>query len=404
MPAFEYAALDAAGKTQSGTVEGENPRLIREQLRERGWVPIRVSPTRRTAESKRSPFTLWRRRSPVELALVTRQLATLIDAGLPVEDSLSAVSEQTKRKYTNNILLTVRENILTGQSFAQALREFGRTFPPIYVATVAAGEQSGHLDAVLENLANYLEDRHHTRRDVEMALIYPVLLFVTAIVIVGLLMTYVIPDIARVFEDTNAELPTITVFLLATSDFLAANFYWVVLSVFAVFLGLAGVLRIDAVRLQWDHLKLWIPMLGMLIRGTNCARYASTLAILTQSGVALIDAMKIAQEVVNNGAIKTRLSAATAVVSEGSSLREALDRTGQFPSMYIHMVHSGEQSGTLDVMLAKSADFQTAELKRTVDVLVQLFRPLMLLLMAGMVLIIMLSILLPILNMNQLVL
>ena len=274
----------------------------------------------------------------------------------------------------------------------------------MFRSTVAAGEQSGYLDAVLENLANYLEDRFNTRRDVEMALFYPLLLFVTAVVIVGLLMTYVIPDIVEVFEDTGAELPAITVFLIALSEFLN-QYFWIVVLGAILFCGLMYTLfRQTVVNRWWDRVKLKMPMVRWFVRGTNTARFASTLAILTKSGVPLVEGMRIANEVVSSFSIRTKLQQAEMSVSEGGSLHGALTRTDQFPPIFLHMVQSGEASGTLDEMLSKSAEFQQQELQRTVATLVELVRPLILLFMAGIVLLIMLAILLPILNMNQLVL
>lgn len=404
MPAFEYAALDANGRTKKGILEGDSGRLVREALRDQGLAPLKVTPTRKRLQSTSKRLAWWQRIKPLELAVTTRQMATLVNAGLPIEEALLAISRQSTNRKINAVYMAVRDNVMAGQTLAQGLGEFPSTFSTMFRSTVAAGEQSGYLDAVLENLANYLEDRFNTRRDVEMALFYPLLLFVTAVVIVGLLMTYVIPDIVEVFEDTGAELPAITVFLISLSEFLN-QYFWVVVLGTILFGGLMYALfRQTVVNRWWDRVKLKMPMVRWFVRGTNTARFASTLAILTKSGVPLVDGMRIANEVVSSFSIQTKLQQAEMSVSEGGSLHSALTRTDQFPPIFLHMVQSGEASGTLDEMLSKSAEFQQQELQRTVATLVELVRPLILLFMAGIVLLIMLAILLPILNMNQLVL
>lgn len=404
MPAFEYAALDANGRTKKGILEGDSGRLVREALRDQGLAPLKVTPTRKRLQTTSKRLAWWQRIKPLELAVTTRQMATLVNAGLPIEEALLAISRQSTNRKINAVYMAVRDNVMAGQTLAQGLGEFPSTFSTMFRSTVAAGEQSGYLDAVLENLANYLEDRFNTRRDVEMALFYPLLLFVTAVVIVGLLMTYVIPDIVEVFEDTGAELPAITVFLISLSEFLN-QYFWIVVLGSILFCGLMYALfRQTVVNRWWDRVKLRTPMVRWFVRGTNTARFASTLAILTKSGVPLVDGMRIANEVVSSFSIQTKLQQAEMSVSEGGSLHSALTRTDQFPPIFLHMVQSGEASGTLDEMLSKSAEFQQQELQRTVATLVELVRPLILLFMAGIVLLIMLAILLPILNMNQLVL
>lgn len=404
MPAFEYAALDANGRTKRGVLEGDSGRLVREALRDQGLAPLKVTPTRKRLQSTSKRLAWWQRIKPLELAVTTRQLATLVNAGLPIEEALLAISRQSTSRKINAVYMAVRDNVMAGQTLAQGLGEFPSTFSTMFRSTVAAGEQSGHLDAVLENLSNYLEDRFNTRRDVEMALFYPLLLFATAVVIVGLLMTYVIPDIVQVFEDTGAELPVITIFLIALSEFLNEYFWIVILGMILVGSLLYLLFRQTLVNRWWDRVKLRLPLVRWLVKSTNTARFASTLAILTKSGVPLVDGMRIANEVITSYSMRTTLQQAEMSVSEGGSLHGALARTDQFPPIFLHMVQSGEASGTLDEMLSKSAEFQQQELRRTVSTLVELVRPLILLFMAGVVLLIMLAILLPILNMNQLVL
>ncbi len=403
MTAFEYVALNDHGSAKKGILEGDSSRHVRQLLRERGLTPVEVTVTRANVQSS-NWLQWWRRIPPMELALITRQVATMVGAGLAIEEAIQAVAQQSSSRKATSVLMTVRGNVMQGQSLSAALGEFPQTFSSMFRATVAAGEQSGFLDTVLENLADYLERSYETRRNVEMALYYPVILLVCAVAIVVLVMTYVIPDIVEVFDTSGATLPAITSALIATSDVLRAYGWMIVMGIAAAFFVFNLALRQVAFRLAWDRFKLGVPVLRWLVRSTSASRYASTLAILGKSGVPLVEAMRIASEVVSNVWINTRLSEAVAKVSEGSSLRNALEATGNFPPIFLHMIASGESSGTLDELMAKAADFQQRELERRVETLVQLFRPMMLLVMAGVVLLIMLAMLLPILNMNALVL
>ena len=403
MTAFEYVALNENGSLKKGILEGDSSRHVRQLLRDRGLTPVEVTVTRANVQAG-NWLQWWRRIPPMELALITRQIATMVGAGLAIEEAIQAVAQQSSSRKATSVLMTVRGNVMQGQSLSAALGEFPQTFTPMFRATVAAGEQSGYLDTVLENLADYLERSYETRRNVEMALYYPVILLVCAIAIMVLVMTYVIPDIVEVFDTSGATLPAITSALIATSDVLRAYGWLMSIGLIAVFAFFNLGLRQRGFRLGWDRFKLGVPVLRWLVRSSSASRYASTLAILGRSGVPLVEAMRIASEIVSNVWINSRLVEAVAKVSEGSSLRNALEATGNFPPIFLHMIASGESSGTLDELMAKAADFQQRELERRVETLVQLFRPLMLLIMAGVVLLIMLAMLLPILNMNALVL
>lgn len=328
----------------------------------------------------------------------------MVGAGLALEQAIQAVAQQSSSRRATSVLMTVRGNVMQGQAFSATLSEFPQTFSPMFRATVAAGERSGYLDSVLENLANFLERSYETRRNVEMAMYYPIVLVVCMVAIVVLCLTYVIPDIVEVFATSGAELPMITRVLLATSDVLLVYGWMFAVALIGLVALFNLLLRQTKFRFAWDRFKLGVPVLRWLIRSSSAARYASTLAILGKSGVPLVEAMRIAADVVSNVWINQRLGEAVSKVSEGSSLRNALDATDSFPPIFLHMIASGEASGTLDELMSKAAEFQQKELERRVETIVQLFKPMMMLIMSGMVLLIMLAMLLPILNMNALVL
>ncbi len=404
MAAFEYTALDGRGKRRKGVLEADNVRQIRQLLRDQGLFPLGVDAAAETStQSGRRPwFSLSRSLGSLDRVLVTRQLATLVGAGLPIEEALHAVAGQSEKQHVTALVMGVRSRVLEGRSLASSLGDFPSSFNALYCSSVAAGEQSGYLDRVLDNLAGYIERQFESRRDVEMALLYPVVLFALAALIVGALMVYVVPDMVRVLANMGRELPGITRFLIATSA-LAQNWWWVILlGVTATALGIRSLLRQDAARLAWDHWKLSLPLVRRITRSSNAARYANTLSILNGSGVPLVEAMRIASEVVSNAWLRRLLAEATQRVSEGTSLRVGLERVGYFPPMLLHMVASGEASGELDAMLDRVALYQQAEVERIVTTLVNLLQPLMLLLMGGLVLFIVMAVLLPILNMNQL--
>ena len=407
MAAYEYTAIDANGRQRKGVLEGDSGRHIRQALRDQGLAPMAVAPAAankgKDSAAQGGRLALRRAMSPLELALFTRQMSTLLGAGLPIEESLFTIARQAETRRLSTLVMNVRARVLEGHALAVALAEYPDVFEAMYRSTVAAGEQSGYLHAVLNNLADHTEQRYASVRDVQMALFYPLLLFVVSLLIVAGLIVYVVPDIVDVFADTGQELPFLTAALIGASDFII-QFWWVVaVAALALGAGARWLLARPDVRLRWDRRRLTLPIFGRIARGGNASRYASTLAILTSSGVPLVDAMRIATETVANQWLKRGLADAVQRVSEGASLRNALDAVGHFPPMFLHMIASGEASGELDAMLAKVAQYQQQELTRLVSTLVQLFQPLMLLFMAGVVLTIVLAILVPILNMNQLV-
>ncbi len=402
MPAFDYIAIDAQGKRRKGALEGDSARHIRQQLRERALTPLAVE----LADEK--PLTLHR---PLfgqhlgirQLALMTRQLAALVQAGMPLTDVLGAVAEQSESARARRIVTALRARVREGYSLAHALADFPGTFDRLFRATIAAGEQSGYLDRVLAQLADYIEQSHEFRQKVQLALIYPVLLVVLSFAIVTGLMVYVVPDVIKVFTGTGQPLPALTRGLVALSDFTVAWGWLVALVAIALVAGFRVALRNPAWRRAWHRRYLRWPLVRKLSRGINAARYINTLSILTQSSVPLVDAMHIAGEVVGNDYIREQVGVARRQVSEGATLYDALGATGCFPSIMLHMIASGEASGELDAMLARTAHQQQRDLQVLVATLVALFEPLMLLTMGAVVMLIVLAILLPILSLNQLV-
>ncbi|GMG88241.1 type II secretion system inner membrane protein GspF [Biformimicrobium ophioploci] len=401
MAAFDYLALDGNGKKSSGTIEADSARSARQLLRAKGLMPVEVE-VAAEATRKQGLFS-----SPglsvKELALFTRQLATLLRSGLPLEESLSAIANQSRNNRVRGIVLSIRARILEGNSLAQALGSYPRAFPKLYLATVEAGEHSGFLDSVLDRLADYTEKQQAFRQKVLLALIYPLVLVFVCILVVTGLMVFVVPDVIEVFTGTGQVLPLPTQILVGMSDFIA-NWGWLVPLVIAALAGVFSLLyKKPGFRVRVHHKLLDMPVIGWLARGTQSARYVSTLAILTGSSVPLVEAMGIANGVTSNDYLKGKLTEAQRHVREGGSLRKALEDAGYFPPMMVYMIASGESSGSLDEMLARAAESQEQDLESAVSAFVSLFEPAMLLVMAAIVLFIVMAIMLPIMGMNQMV-
>ncbi|WP_226661623.1 type II secretion system inner membrane protein GspF [Microbulbifer aggregans] len=404
MGAFEYTALNAGGRKNRGTLEADSAKAARQQLRAKGLIPLEVSPA---SESHSQAGDGLLSTSPglgiKALALLTRQIATLLRAGIPLEETLGAIANQSRNQKVRRIVLAVRAKVLEGHSFAQALGSFPRAFPKLYRATVEAGEHSGHLDEVLERLGDYTESQQQFRQKVQLAMIYPVVLVVICVLVVTGLMVYVVPDVIEVFTGTGQQLPLATRILVAISDFIS-SWGWIIPPIIVLLVvGWMLLMRQSGFRYRFHHRLLDMPMIGWLVRGGQSARYIGTLAILTGSSVPLVQAMGIASGVMGNDYLKERLQAAQKFVREGGSLRRALEDVEYFPPMMIYMIASGESSGTLDQMLVRAAENQERDLQGAVTAFVSLFEPIMLLVMAGLVLFIVMAIMMPIMSMNQLV-
>lgn len=403
MAAFQYLALDSRGRQSKGLIEADSARQARQLLRERQLSPLSVEAAQHR-EHKASGSLGWRRGlSARELALVSRQLATLVQAALPIEEALSAAAAQSGTPHIQAMLLAIRAKVLEGHSLAHSLAAFPSAFPELYRATVSAGEHAGHLGLVLEQLADYTEQRQQARQKIQLALLYPVILLVMSLLIVGFLLGSVVPDIVKVFINSGQSLPALTQGLISVSALLK-SWGWLFLLITALLaIGARLALREQALKRRWHALLLRIPVVGSLLRAIQTARFASTLAILTRSGVPLVEALGIADAVIGNLFLREKVSQATQKVREGSSLTRALEQSGEFPPMMLHMIASGEKSGELEAMLARTAHNQENELAGQIALLVGLFEPFMLVFMGGVVLVIVLAILLPILSLNQLV-
>ncbi|MEO6699378.1 MAG: type II secretion system inner membrane protein GspF [Paraperlucidibaca sp.] len=406
MAAFDYVGVDPQGKRRKGVIDADSLRHARSLLRERQLVPISVNSAseKPAAQQAGTSFSFFKPTlSAQDLALITRQLATLVQAGLTLDDSLRSVAQQSEKSTVKRLLTGVRSKVVEGYTLAQSLAEFPHAFPSLYRATVAAGERAGHLDLVLNRLADYTESRYETRRKVQGALVYPAILTVLSLLIVIGLLTYVVPDIVKVFDNQGQALPLITQLLIATSDFLKESLGVLIL----LGLGLSYVayrmLQKPAMRYRWHAFMLRVPVAGRLIRDSQAARFVSTLAILTRSGVPLVDALRIAADVVDNLPMREAVAMAADRVTEGGRLAPAIEQSKLFPPMMTNMIASGEASGELDDMLLRTGQMQERALTGSISTLVGLFEPMMLLMMAGVVLVIVLAIMLPIVQMNNLV-
>ena len=403
MGAFEYTALDAGGHERKGILEGDTPRHIRQLLREQQLLPVTIAEVAQREAKRQRSFSLMRRVSPADLALFTRQLATLVRAGLPLEESLLAVSQQTEKPRVQSIVLGVRARVMEGHTLADGFTEFPRVFPEIYRATVAAGEQSGHLDNVLERLADYTESREQIRQKVLAALLYPIVLTVMCFVIVSFLLVFVVPKVVSVFESTKAKLPLITRALIGTSDFFRLYGIYVLIGLALAIWVFGRWQRNPAAKRTFQSWQLRVPILGKLVRGFNTARFTRTFSILSGSSVPVLEAMRISGEVVTNLPMRDAVTDAAARVREGAPIGRSLARSRLFPPMTIHLISSGESSGQLDSMLERSAISQERELDGMLAAMVGLLGPLLIILMGAFVMGIVFAMLLPIFQMNNLI-
>lgn len=413
MAVFQYRAMDARGRQKKGIIEADTSKQVRQQLREQKLIPTQVSLTSSESHSKRHTDQQTasrgasgrrnRRISTTDLSLITRQLATLVHSSLPIEEALQAVAQQCEKARIASMVMSVRARVLEGYSLADSLRLYPNVFDELYCATVAAGEKSGHLDTVLNRLADYTEERQATKGKVMQAMLYPLVLTVIAIGVISTLLAVVVPKVVNQFTHMNQTLPLMTRILIDASDFVRD--YGLLLLLCGLMIGIfvQRLLRLERYQYRYHGLLLKLPVVGKVVKGMNTSRFARTLSILTSSAVPLLDGMRIAGEVLVNRRIKEAVQMATERVREGSSLRASLTETQLFPPIMLHMIASGEKSGELEQMLARAADNQDREFDAVMSIALGLLGPLILVLMAGIVLFIVVAILQPILALNNLV-
>lgn len=398
MPTFDYRADNGKGRRCKGRLEADSPRHARQLLRERGLWTRDLNEIRTTSATPGAG-----RLNAADLALLTLQLSTLVQAGLPLEEALEAVAKQSAKRRVAGLLSAVRSRVMEGHALAAALAQFPKAFPELFRATVAAGERSGHLGHVLEQLAAYTQARQASRQKIQMALVYPLILMLASLVIVGFLLGYVVPDVVKIFVDSGQPLPWLTRALISVSDGLRSHGLLLLAALATVVGGCRWSLRQPLWRLRWHRWVLNLPIVGEVLRAMEAARFASTLAILGKSAVPLVDALEIAAAVIGNLTIRARMADVARSVREGGTLTRGLELSGNIPPMMLHMIASGERAGELDRMLSRAAEQQESSLAARIALVVSLFEPAMLVLMGGVVLLIVLAILLPILSLNQLV-
>ncbi len=405
MGAFHYIVINQKGAKQKGIIEAESAKQARQLLRDKNLMPLEIT----AAHEKRSGLTTASKKisrkqsmSNKELTLMTRQLATLLSAGLPVEEVLTAVAEQTEKPRTKGLILSVRSKVLEGHALASALRDFPAAFSNLYCATVAAGEKSGHLDVVLQRLADYTEQQYAMRQKIMNALIYPSIMLLVAVSIVGFLLEYVVPKMISVYSNTGQALPTMTQILIGISVGVKSYGLYFLLALIVVgFLFFRQMKNSTAFREKIHALMLRIPIIGNAIKVANTARFSRTFAILTAAGVSVLEAMSISSALITNLPIRAAVAEAANRVREGANINLALKQTGYFPPMSIHLIASGEASGQLENMLERAANNQDAEITRLIETSLALFEPAIILLMGAIVLFIVLAVLLPIFQLDQ---
>jgi general secretion pathway protein F len=406
MPAFSYVAIDAEGRTKRGVVEAEAPRQARAGLRSAGLVPIEVA----ALDSEAAPpgtrrlFAAGRIRIGAgELSLLTRRLAMLLEAGLTVEQCLDALIEQAQGESAKRILAAVRAEVLSGQSLAEAFDRYPSSFPEIYRALVRAGEHSGGLATVMVSVADYLERRQATRQSAGLALLYPAIVAAVALCIVVGLLTYVVPQVVEVYAQSRQTLPLLTRMLLWASEAMQGKLIYIGVLLILAAVALRAAYGREAIKKRWHTRVLRLPLIGPLIQGMDTARLASSLAILSAGGVPLLQSLAAGARVVKNLALREAVDVALQRVREGTSLHRALASGGLFPPIFIHLVASGEASGKLAHMLGQAARQQEVENDARIRLLTGVLEPALILAMGALVLLIVLAILLPIIEMNQLV-
>jgi general secretion pathway protein F len=398
MAAYQYQALNKSGSSSKGVIEADSERQARQFLREQGLIPTQIRPLAKQQQLRKKD-----KLSAQDLSLLTRQLATLLAAGIPVEESLRGVSEQTEKDKVRGLIIGVRSKVLEGYALAQAMGEFPNAFPELYRATVGAGEQTGRLDLVLEKLADYTENQQGTRQKIQQALIYPSLMIFVSVTIISFLLAFVVPKIIEVFSSSGQELPQMTKVLITVSNLIKSYGLIALLVFIALVAGFKKSLANIKIRTAWHKFLLKIPITSYLVRSVNVARYIHTFGILFAAGVSVLETMRVSASLVTNLVMRNAFDIATGRVREGGSISQALKDTGFLGPMATHLIASGEKSGQISPMMEKAASHMDSEVKRLIDTALTLLEPLVILFMGAVVLFIVLATLLPVFSMEQLV-
>lgn len=398
MSIYQYYALKKNGSNCKGIIEADSERHARQILRERNLLPTNVYLIKKNITTNRKD-----KLNSQDLALLTRQLATLLSSGIPIDEALSGVSEQTENHTTKKLIIAVRAKLMEGYGLAQAMAEYPNAFPEIYRATIAAGEQTGNLDIVLEKLAEYTERQQKIKQKVQQALIYPSLMIIISLAIISFLLTFVVPKIIDVFTSSKQSLPIMTKILIKLSLFIQNyGIYFLIVLIIGLIIFKKSLKNIKILR-NWHKLLLKIPLLSFFIKSINVARYIHTFGILFAAGVNVLDAMRVSSKLINNKIMQAAFDKAAIKVKEGTNIGLALKQTSYLTPMTIHLITSGEKSGSLSIMMERAAEHLDFEVKRLIDTGLTLLEPLIILIMGGVVLFIVLSTLLPIFSMEQLV-
>jgi general secretion pathway protein F len=398
MGAYQYQALEKTGKTAKGVIEADSERQARQLLRDQNLIPTQIHPLNKQQTTRKKGKV-----SAADLSLLTRQLATLLAAGIPVEESLRGVSDQTEKDRVREVLIGVRAKVVEGYSLAQAMEQYPIAFPELYRATVGAGEQTGRLDLVLEKLADYTETQQETRQKIQQALIYPLLMVFVSATIIGFLLSFVVPKIIEVFTSSGQTLPGMTQLLLTFSTFIKSYIVYIVVFVILAVVIFRRSLSNPKFKFGWHRLLLKLPVISYLSRSINVARYIHTFSILFAAGVSVLETMRVSASVVSNLVIRQAFDVAAVKVREGSSISTALKSTTYLSPMAIHLIASGEKSGQIAPMMDRAASHLDNDVKRLIDTALTLLEPMVILFMGAVVLFIVLATLLPIFSMEQLV-
>jgi general secretion pathway protein F len=401
MPAYSFEALDAEGQTRRGVLEADSARTARSQLRSQDLVPLKVEPVQRASSGLNT--VIWESKvfGTTALAVWTRQLSGLVNAGLPLERALAALSDEAETPRQRDLVSALRTEVNAGAPFAKALSQHPREFSAIFTAVIGAGEQSGHLGLVLERLADDLQEQQNLRAKLLAAGLYPAIVCAVALAIVLFLLAYVVPQVAQVFGSNQQQLPALTSVMLALSSFVQNFWLWGLVLIATLTAGGHIALKQTDVRLRFDAAWLQLPLIGRLARGYNAARFASTLAMLATAGVPILKALQAAADTLSNAALKRDAQDALVLVREGAPLASALAQHQRFPRLLVMFSRLGEQTGTLPTMLHRAAAQLSEEVQRRALQLATILEPLLIVAMGGMVMLIVLAVMLPIIQLNQ---